>query len=240
MAEKFNNKYRIESARLKNWDYGWNANYFVTICTYKRIHYFGKIHDHIVELSEIGKIAHKFWIEIPNHFPFVELGEFVIMPNHVHGIITINKQHNNDETSVDAAVETPKLGVSTITDPGVSTITDPGVSTITDPGVSTITDPGVSTITDPGVSTITDPGVSSDIPIKSPSAKKNEKWKSGTLGVILNQYKRICTINARKINSRFEWQERFHDRIIRDEKGYSVVSKYIRDNPLNWEKDEFY
>jgi putative transposase len=42
-------------------------------------------------LSDIGKIAHKFWIEIPNHFPFVELGEFVIMPNHVHGIIIINK-----------------------------------------------------------------------------------------------------------------------------------------------------
>lgn len=215
MAEKFNNKYRIASARLQTWDYGWNANYFVTICTYKRIHYFGKIHDNIVELSEIGKIAHKFWIEIPNYFPFVELGEFVVMPNHVHGIITINKNIDNVGIAV-AAVETPKLGVSTSTTPAVSTSTTPGVPPTTTPDVPT------------------------DVPIKSLSLNKNEKWKSGTLGVILNQYKRICTINARKIIPRFEWQERFYDRIIWDDKGHRIVSKYITDNPLNWEKDDFF
>ncbi len=91
MDDKFQNKYRISSTRLQNWDYGWNASYFVTICTKNREHYFGNIVDGEMHFSEIGKIAQQFWCEIPDHFPFVILDAFVIMPNHVHGIIIINK-----------------------------------------------------------------------------------------------------------------------------------------------------
>jgi putative transposase len=91
MAEKYQNKYRIKSARLQNWDYGWNAPYFVTICTQNREHYFGKIIHGEMQLSEIGELAQKYWNEIPQHFPFVELGAFVVMPNHTHGIIVIDK-----------------------------------------------------------------------------------------------------------------------------------------------------
>ena len=91
MTEKFQNKYRIKSTRLQNWDYGSNAVYFVTICSQDREHYFGEITNGIMQLSEIGYLANKYWSEIPEHFPFVELDEFVIMPNHVHGIIVINK-----------------------------------------------------------------------------------------------------------------------------------------------------
>lgn len=56
MNEKFFNRFRIPSARLQYWDYGWNASYFITICTQKRTCYFGKIIDGRMELSEIGKI----------------------------------------------------------------------------------------------------------------------------------------------------------------------------------------
>jgi len=91
MDDKFRNKYRNSSTRLQNWDYGWNAPYFVTICTKNREHYFGKIVDGEMQLSEIGGIAQQFWREIPGHFPFVIPDVFVIMPNHVHGIIVINK-----------------------------------------------------------------------------------------------------------------------------------------------------
>lgn len=87
----YKNKYRIESARLKNWDYGSNGAYFITICTHHRIHYFGKIISQQMQLTGIGQMAEKYWLEIPNHFPFVELGNFVIMPNHMHGVLIINK-----------------------------------------------------------------------------------------------------------------------------------------------------
>ncbi len=97
MRDKFQNKYRIASARLHNWDYSSNGAYFITICTQNKEHYFGTINDGKMVLSEIGKLVEQFWIEIPNQFLFIELGNFVIMPNHVHGIIIINKLHTNSQ-----------------------------------------------------------------------------------------------------------------------------------------------
>lgn len=89
--EKYKNKYRIASTRLQTWDYGSNAAYFVTICTKNRQHFFGKIRNGKMQLSDIGRMAHKYWNEIPEHFPFVKLDAFVVMPNHVHGVIIIDK-----------------------------------------------------------------------------------------------------------------------------------------------------
>ena len=105
MAKKYLNKYRSESARLQTWDYGWNGSYFITICTKNRIHFFGEIENGKMILNEIGKLAHQFWAEIPKHFPFVELGNFVIMPNHTHGVLIINKsvdEINNENDGMDA------------------------------------------------------------------------------------------------------------------------------------------
>jgi putative transposase len=90
MQNKFQNKFRIPSTRLQTWDYSKNGSYFITICTQNREHYFGKIENGNMQLSEIGKLAEQYWIEIPNHFPYIELGNFVIMPNHIHGILIID------------------------------------------------------------------------------------------------------------------------------------------------------
>ncbi|MFP4544814.1 MAG: hypothetical protein ACLFQU_11320 [Candidatus Kapaibacterium sp.] len=114
--DRFRNEYRISSARLQNWNYGWNASYFVTICTAYRECYFGDIVDDKMNLSEIGVIADKYWLKIPEHFTFVKLNVHVVMPNHVHGIIVIDKPDEgrnvikDDERNVDRQVETPKLG----------------------------------------------------------------------------------------------------------------------------------
>jgi len=89
--DKFKNQYRTKSTRLQYWNYGWNATYFVTICTANRKHYFGEVVQGKMQLSDIGRCAEKCWNEIPEHFPFVILDGFVVMPNHVHGIIIINK-----------------------------------------------------------------------------------------------------------------------------------------------------
>ena len=99
MQNKFQNKYRIPSARLQTWDYANNGAYFITICTQNREHFFGNIKNGNMQLSEIGKLAAQFWYEIPNHFSMVELGNFVVMPNHVHGILIIDKK--NDEPFVE-------------------------------------------------------------------------------------------------------------------------------------------
>ena len=90
MNEKYQNKYRISSARLQSWDYGWVGEYFITICTKDRLHHFGKIVNGEMILSNIGVIANLMWYEIRNHQKNVELGEFIVMPNHVHGILILN------------------------------------------------------------------------------------------------------------------------------------------------------
>jgi REP element-mobilizing transposase RayT len=107
----FRNKYRINSARLADWDYSSNGFYFVTICTKNKEPYFGTIQNtnhpenetqntltgdetqNIASLhaTDIGMIAYQYWTEIPAHFPFVELDEFIIMPDHLHGILLFNK-----------------------------------------------------------------------------------------------------------------------------------------------------
>lgn len=105
MADKFKNKYRIASTRLQNWDYGWSGAYFITICTQNRENYFGKIENGKMQLSQIGVIADILWYEIKNHAKNIKLGEFVVMPNHIHGILILNNDINVD-TNVDTNVET--------------------------------------------------------------------------------------------------------------------------------------
>ena len=80
---------RKNSLRLRGYDYSSVGAYFVTIVTWQREMLFGEIVDGEMVLNGVGGIAYKWWLKIPKHFPTVELGNFVIMPNHVHGIIII-------------------------------------------------------------------------------------------------------------------------------------------------------
>ena len=77
------------SLRLKGYDYAQNGLYFITICCQDRVHWFGNVVNGEMKLNENGKIAQQCWLEIPEHFPDVTLHEFIIMPNHIHGIVEI-------------------------------------------------------------------------------------------------------------------------------------------------------
>ena len=200
----YQDKYRIESARLQGYDYSSPGWYFITICTKNRVRYFGDI---IVvdpaetpklgvsakttktiakiQLSEPGILADKYWNEIPDHFPHVKLDEYQIMPDHIHGIIQITDE------------ETPNSGVSI----GKGT-PNSGVPI----GVET---PGLGVTTRPGI------------------------------GIIMNQFKRICTITTKIAGLKFAWQPRYHDHIIRDDDELERIRNYIKDNPKNWINDNF-
>jgi len=100
MTELFRNKYRISSTRLQTWNYANAGMYFVTICTAHRLCYFGKIAKEQIHLSTLGGMAENEWIKTIEMRPDMnlELGEFVVMPNHFHGIIIIgdNKYNGGD------------------------------------------------------------------------------------------------------------------------------------------------
>lgn len=83
-------KLKRKNTRLIGYDYASEGLYFIKICIKKRILLFGNIKNDTMELNEIGNIANSCWRDIPNHFPNVILHEYVIMPNHIHGIIELD------------------------------------------------------------------------------------------------------------------------------------------------------
>lgn len=105
----FKNKYRIEPARLKNWDYSSPGLYFVTICTKGRECYFGEIVNGKMNRNEIGNIVAEEWERTPQIRKYVELDEWVLMPNHLHGIIIINE--SIVETHCNASLQGPKQNI---------------------------------------------------------------------------------------------------------------------------------
>lgn len=86
----FKNKYRNGTCRKPGWNYGNPGYYFVTICVKPRLPVFGSIKNDQVILSDIGVQAHQCWQDIPKHFPNAQIDAYIIMPDHVHGIIIIN------------------------------------------------------------------------------------------------------------------------------------------------------
>ncbi len=111
MAKEFQNKYRIASACTYWWNYSWNDACFITICTHNCECFFGEIVQSQFIASPSGQIAETIWHEIPTQFPYAESGNFVVMPNHIHGILILNKssdiiRNNNDRTIVCVVVET--------------------------------------------------------------------------------------------------------------------------------------
>jgi REP element-mobilizing transposase RayT len=81
------------SIRLKGYDYSQAGAYFVTVCTQDRACLFGDVVDGAMRLNEVGQIVGACWRMIPGHFPNTELDGFVVMPNHVHGIIVITQRN---------------------------------------------------------------------------------------------------------------------------------------------------
>jgi REP element-mobilizing transposase RayT len=102
----YKNKYRIESARCQNWDYTSNGYYFITICTQNREYFFGDVVADKMQLSPVGKIVAEEWQKTAQIRSYIELDEWAIVPNHLHGIIIIKNQ------PPPPLVETPRWGVS--------------------------------------------------------------------------------------------------------------------------------
>ncbi|MGB2895169.1 MAG: transposase [Anaerolineales bacterium] len=171
---KFKGRYRIESARLRSWDYSSPGWYFVTVCTRNKETFFGDVVCGEMCLSEAGRIVSDEWMKTEIIRSNIRLDEWIIMPNHIHGILVIVDRTTN--------VEAPRRGVSTIT-----------------------------------------------------------KWKPGTLGAIINQFKSISTKRIRRAGfPAFAWQPRFYDHIIRNDDALSRIRTYIQNNPQKWDSDRYY
>lgn len=83
----FKNRYRIPSLRLTGWDYRWAGVYSVTINTWKRVRWFGEVRQGQVALSLVGEAVEAEWKKIPRHHSRVALDQWIVMPDHLHGLL---------------------------------------------------------------------------------------------------------------------------------------------------------
>ncbi len=211
--EKFKNKYRIPSARHPNWDYTNHGAYFITICTKNRVHHFSTIEKGKSKLSTIGAIVQGFWYDIPRHFDHVELGEFIVMPNHIHGVLILK----------------PSIPVETL---HCNVLPNNIVSNDINNIVSN--DIAHDKTLQCNVSTQNDANKRQFFSDISP--------KSGSVSTIIRSFKSICTkhINLIYPELNFEWQTRFWDNIIHNDESFIRISHYIENNPKKWEEDKFF
>jgi REP element-mobilizing transposase RayT len=87
------------SLRLKDYDYSQAGAYFVTVCTQNRACLFGEVAGDKISLNEVGQLAEALWRDLPTDFPTIALDTFIVMPNHIHGIVVLP-----DRTAVGAAL----------------------------------------------------------------------------------------------------------------------------------------
>jgi len=215
MTGKYQNKYRVSSIRLQNWDYGWNAAYFITICTQNRQHYFGDVVDGKMRLSPIGILADVFWHEIKNHTKNVELGAFVVMPNHVHGILILNSDGvNNDNKNING------IG-GNVGDDNINVCNNDGVVVGTRHALSLLHDPRQIP------------------PQQTIGQKRFQNQGKNTVSSIVGSYKSAVTKHAHRLDYNFAWQARFYEHIIRNIQSLERIEKYIINNPTKWSNDRF-
>ncbi len=104
MSEKYNNKYRTDSHRMPGWDYSGNGYYFLTVVTQNRVCNLGEIIDTddnvFIKLSDYGKIIENEWYKSFEMRNELFLDEFIIMPNHIHAIVVLEKPKNDDSHNV--------------------------------------------------------------------------------------------------------------------------------------------
>jgi len=147
MSELYKNKYRVESARWKNWDYSSDGSYFITICTKNRRNWFGDspavettfmtspkkrfmTSPYSLNLSPIGKLTEKFWHEIPQRYPGIKLGEFVVMPDHVHLILIVERATAVVQTTFVTSLEMTSPEKAKFVPPRRDEISDVSLTTV--------------------------------------------------------------------------------------------------------------
>ena len=91
------NIHHRHSIRLKGYDYSREGLYFITVCIQNRECLLGEILNGEMILNEYGEIIQKVWNELPRHYMNIQLGEFIVMPNHIHGIIVITDNGGNGD-----------------------------------------------------------------------------------------------------------------------------------------------
>ena len=211
--DKFQNKYRIPSARLQLWDYRWAATYFITICTEERVNFFGEINtaNNSMQLSHVGVIADLLWHTIPIHSHNVELGSFVVMPIHIHGILILPENDELENVDINCDVDARYENVET-----------------------------GHALSDKQYAQSDNHLPINQLNTKTIGQSRFQNIGKKSVSSIVGSYKSAVAKHANRLGHHFKWQSSFHDHIIRNDDAYQRIADYIDTNPANWSSDKFF
>ena len=209
MAERFHRR----SIRLKGYDYAQAGAYYLTVCTHERAHLFGDVVNAEMVPSPMGAMVQRCWDAIPTHMPMVALDEFIVMPNHVHGIIVITDIAVVGRGMVGAADKGGKFPA----------LTPP----LRDPG------PADDHVT---------PSEPNDtvVPRRPPIAIMPKNSLGHIMQTFKSAVTRQAVRDGLIERGRPVWQRGYYEHIIRDGADHERIADYIRDNPANWPTDRFH
>ena len=204
------NIHHRRSVRLKDYDYSQAGLYFVTICVQNKVSLFGNIINGEIKLNDAGVIVEKEWLKLPQRYNNIQLHEYVIMPNHFHAIIQI-----------------------------------------INPVGATLVVAQHDTFAQNDAFAQNDTFAQNDIKMQQ---FPNQGQPQGiaptgkTIGDIIGGFKSNVTVEYIRGVKSFDWhpfnnrlwQRNYYEHIIRNEESYYKIVDYIRNNPSNWNKDQFY
>jgi putative transposase len=232
-------KHRRRSIRLKGYDYSQAGVYFVTICTQGRACLFGEVIDGEMRLNDAGRMVVAEWERLPVSFPNVVLDAFVVMPNHIHGIVILTDPAD-DATDGATAIGATISGATTggAATGGATTRVAPTTAGDDATPVGAGLVPALSTMarndaTPVGAGLVPAPSV----PVPSTPAP--------TLGDVIGAFKSRVTVEyIRGVKTfgwtpfdRRLWQRNYYEHIIRNEETLNCIRRYIAENPIRWAFD---
>jgi len=227
---KYNPKiHQRKPIRLKNYDYSQSGYYFITICSYNRELIFGKIENEILENNEIGNIALNILFDLQNQFKNTSIDTSILMPNHLHAIIKIDKPQDN----VGAELALPKEIKAQSVGAELALTKENKAQNVGAELALTKKE-------------LPSKRAEQALPLQDKNQTfniKNEvKLRSPSLSKIIQTFKSISTIQInkfRKMTGITIWQRNYFEHIIRDEIELYEIRKYIEYNYLNWKNDEY-
>jgi putative transposase len=211
--------HKRRSIRLKGYDYSRAGLYFITICVQNRKHLFGVVENNEMIMNDAGKMVQVEWEKLTERFQHIKLHEFIVMPNHFHGILEIT-------------VGAPLVGVRTVIE-NKNDFNEQNVNKIKNE---------LDVASNSSIIDETQNGQGQPQGI-APTVLPNK-----TVGDMMDAFKSITTvayINGVKncgwpTFDRKLWQRNYYENIIRDEKAFENISNYIVNNPSKWQADKFF
>jgi len=238
-------RHHRRSTRLKGYDYATPGAYYVTICAAQRGLLFGRCVHGVIELNAIGQVIQDVWLSLPRHYPHIALDAFVVMPDHVHGIIVIvdtpapppshGAIHGGDGGDGVGTQRTTSLRATHNTAPrapddaphDAPRAPHDAARATHDATHNAAPHDDARATPDAARTTSTRAHGGAEIPPITP----------GSLPVIVRAFKSSATrqVNIlRQTPGAILWQERYYDHIVRDADDLDRIRRYIANNPIFW------